>query len=348
MGRLRLLGLLSIGWLFAASPASAGDSLPLFQSARALDITLDGPFRQIDRERDRDKKYDGSLSYTDPSGKLVTLGARFKVRGNYRLRKDVCSYSQLWVNLRRSELDGTLFEGQNKLKLVVQCKSADSYGDLVVREYLAYQLFNRLAEPGFDARLLNVTYRDSANPGSSRTQLGIFLENRKTLAKRYGLKEVDETRVPLSTLDPRQSTVVALFMYMIGNTDYSVAQGRKGEECCHNARLLDDGSHYLPVPYDFDGSGFVDAPYAAAPAPSLGIRSNRQRLFRGYCRHNDQVNQVLPEFRAARADLLATISGAPFSSARSAGSARDYVEDFYSIIDDPGDLKDDILDACRD
>ena len=54
-------------------------------------------------------------------------------------------------------------------------------------------------------------------------------------------------------------TMVAMFEYMIGNTDWSVPN-------YHNIKLMgmkdDKTSRPIAVPYDFDICGFVDPAYA--------------------------------------------------------------------------------------
>lgn len=161
---------------------------PLFQSSEMLTIRLTGPFRQIDRERDKDQEYEGLLSYRAEDGSDVELEASFEVRGNYRLRSDVCRYSQLWTDLRRSQVPGTVFQGQNRLKLVVQCRPRNNYGEYVVKEFLAYQMFERLTAPAFGARLVNVTYDYSDDEGESRTHPGLLIEHKDTVAERAGAK----------------------------------------------------------------------------------------------------------------------------------------------------------------
>ncbi|MEQ8952584.1 MAG: hypothetical protein RL120_00495, partial [Gammaproteobacteria bacterium] len=126
MNRIQLLPALLIALPLAVVAAEPD---PLFASSEPLAITLTGPFEQIDDERDRDTEYEGSLSYIDDSGSEVILDAAFEVRGNWRLNPRNCDYSQLWVDLRRGQLPGTLFENQNRLKLVVQCRRQDRYAD---------------------------------------------------------------------------------------------------------------------------------------------------------------------------------------------------------------------------
>jgi len=124
-----LLCSVSTAVLFAAPSPD-----PLFQSADLLDITLVAPFDQIDRDRDKEREYEGSLSYTDANGQEVVLDITLEVRGNDRLKKANCRYSQLWVDFKRRQAAGTLFENQNRLKLVVQCGRRVSYANYIVKE----------------------------------------------------------------------------------------------------------------------------------------------------------------------------------------------------------------------
>ena len=73
---------------------------PLFQSTDLLDITLVAPFDQIDRDRDKEQEYEGSLSYTDANGQEVVLDITLEVRGNDRLvrRKTVDIHNSGWIS----------------------------------------------------------------------------------------------------------------------------------------------------------------------------------------------------------------------------------------------------------
>ncbi|MBT8147958.1 MAG: hypothetical protein KJN90_13960 [Gammaproteobacteria bacterium] len=338
---------LLVACLMPSLAAEGAEVAPLFQTSEVLDIRLTGPFRQIDRERDKDEEYDGFLSYIGDDGAEVQLEATFEVRGNYRLRSDICRFSQLWVDLRRREVPGTVFEGQNRLKLVVQCRQQERYSDYIIKEFLAYQMFERLTAPGFGTRLVNVTYDYSDDNGESRTHLGLLVEHKDTVADRAGATNVDLNRVSLTDLEPVQSTLVALFMMMIGNTDFSLAAGPEGDECCHNAKLLDREGSFVPIPYDFDASGFVNATYAADPNPSFGIRSNRQRLFRGYCLHNEYIDDAIPVFLNTQQDLFALVENSAITGRRAKRDAISYLEDFFELIGDSDEIDDEIISDCR-
>ena len=152
------------------------------------------------------------------------------------------------------------------------------------------------------------------------------------------MDEVQENSVVVSTLDPLQNALVSLFMYFLGNTDFSLIQGPPGEKCCHNSKLLASGESLFPIPYDFDASGFVDASYAPEPLPRFRIRSNRTRLYRGFCVRDPIMDEALANFRSIETEVTEMITER---------RARGFVVDFFDTINDPRDLRREILEKCR-
>jgi hypothetical protein len=323
-----------------------GANAPLFETTEIVNITLSGPFRTIDKQRDKEQEYEGgTLRYID-NGQEVSLDVSFEVRGNFRLREDVCSYSQLWLDFKRGQVEGTLFENQNKLKLVVQCKNPSRYERLIVKENQAYQIFNTVTDHSFRSRLLNVTYQDTDND-RERTQLGIFIEHKDGLADRIGMENVDLNSINYTELAQQQANLVDLYMFMVANTDYSIISAPE-DECCHNAKLFQSANdaQYYPAPYDFDSSGYVDASYAQ-PNPSLRLRSVRQRLYRGFCFPDNITNTSLQTFRDLEGDIMAIAGDTTYVNQKTATNSVKYLQEFYDIINDPKDLQRDILDDCR-
>ncbi len=333
--------------LLLAGQLQAAEYDPLFASAAKLQITLDGPFGLIDRERDKEKDYPGKLSYQSPTGEPVVLDVEFQVRGNYRLRKENCGHAQLWLNIKTRQAQDTLFENQDRIKLVVQCGSEQRYADYLVREHQAYQFFNRLTDRSIAARLVDVTYRDSSDPHEARTSLGMFIEHQKRLAKRLDLQGVKVDRIGVAQLEPVQASLVAIYNYMVANADYSMLAADEGEECCHNVIPLEDQEgRYVPIPYDFDSSGFVNASYATPPA-GLNLRSVRQRLYRGFCAHNDLITATLAHFREHRQAFETILADTTQVSSSQAERAQQFIKGFYDLIDDPANIQREFLGKCR-
>ena len=337
-------GLIAPTALLANTAISPHD--PLFNSDEPLTITLKGPFKTLDKQRDKSAEYEvGSLSYEGPDGP-INIETRYKPRGNFRLEKENCSHAQLWLNLKKKQTKKTVFANQNKLKLVVQCRDSNRYQSYLRKEYQAYRMLNLMTEASYRVRWVTVTYQD-LQAKNLRTQSAFLIEHKNRVADRLNLNPVDEQRINRTELDPVHATRAAMFNYFIGNADFSIVAATEGS-CCHNAKLLraDDESPYVPVIYDFDSSGYVDAPYAITPA-KLELRNVRQRIYRGFCTDPEVLDGILDEFRNKRESLLAVAAATDQVGKRSARKGVSYLKDFYSVIENPKRLKKKIIEVCR-
>jgi hypothetical protein len=335
--------------LILASGAAAD---PLFASDEVLSIELEGPFRDIIRDRDPDPaERPGVLRYTTAAG-VTTFDAMLAPRGKSRRTKERCQFPPLSVNLKKSDLVGTLFENQDRLKLVTHCRTMtskpDSDADYVWLEYLAYRIFNEITPASFRARPLEITYIE-AGSDKRYPHPGFFIEHKARFASRLGLNEAEiERGIENDQLDPVPTQVAEIFQYLIGNTDFSFIRGPKGDTCCHNAMLYYRGDvlapPYLPVPYDFDSTGLVDPP-KALPAEGLGIRRVTQRVYRGRCRDRASFEASLAKYRAARGSIEALITSPPLTERARKKTAK-FVAEFFAIIDDPKDLAKEFFNRC--
>ncbi len=320
---------------------------PLFANPELLQITLRGPFAEIDRSRDKTREFSGSLLYLTAGGDEVQLDISFSPRGNWRLQRNNCAYSQLWLRFSSEQVTGTLFESQNRLKLVVQCRNGQNHQRYVLKEQQAYRLFSELTPLHFATKPLQVTYQDTASR-SERTHTGFFIEHRRRVGERHNLERFNGNSIARNQLDPQLSTLISVFMFMIGNTDFSLIAAPEGESCCHNATLLSDSSrNFYPVPFDFDASGYVDAAYAPEPNPDFRIRSNRQRHYRGFCVEDSVLDQVRDHFLARKDQLLLVAQDDAGVSARAKRRSVNYLGDFFTILESDRQFDRRIRNTCR-
>ena len=263
-----------------------------------------------------------------------SLPIRLSPRGITRRRSETCSFPPLRVEFPQKPAATSLFVSQRRLKLVTHCRPAESFQQFLLLEYSAYRLFNLLSPVGFRVRLASIDYLDS-NGRKPTHRLGFFIEDLDDIARRNGLADAKVgVKIPPTQLDPRYAARIALFEYMISNIDWSMHAGPVGDECCHNVRLLTavpGRPPYIPLAYDFDYSGLVDAPYAVPPQ-GIRVANVRQRLYRGYCRNNGQMLIAAAEFRAKRPELEAVYSRIPEMSARTRSKALAYLSGFFNDI----------------
>jgi hypothetical protein len=267
---------------------------PLFLSDAPVEVTFTSNIRQLRREKD-DKSpwHPSALSYRDSLGKPVQVPVRARTHGIWRLRN--CRFPPLRLNFAAKDTKGTLFESVDKPKLVNFCHDSDQYEQYVLQELQLYRIYRILTPVSHRARLLRITYVDSASAPDDRphaVRYGFLIEDPEQLAARVGGRLVRVKGATAEDMDPAQAAIVYLFEYLIGNTDFSVGG-------LHNTELVGLHGTHLPVGYDFDFSGTVNAPYATVD-PSIRARSVRQRVFRGYCDYAPQYPAAAALFIAKR------------------------------------------------
>ena len=321
-----------------AASAVAKDPNPLFASDAPLRVTFKGPVNSAS-----DRETAGSLMVGSE-----TLPITFSERGITRRSSDVCQFAPLRVTFTQPPGQASLFAKQKRLKLVTHCRSNADFQQFILLEHAAYRMFNRLTPASFRTRLAMIDYvSDSGKPIVSR--YGFFIEDTDDMAKRLDMKEPKTPdRVPINTLSPAYAGRVAMFHHMLGNHDWSMRAGPQGAGCCHNGKLIGPipGSNLLvPVPYDFDFSGFVGAPYATPPA-QLKIDNVRERLYRGYCSHNVHALRAAAEMREAKADLLGILASTPGIEPRTVNRATAYLERFFTDIATDQSTTAKVLKSC--
>ena len=317
---------------------------PLFQGDATLEVTIEAPMTTIVRKRSKDDYLPGVFRFTKSDGSTVDLDLEIRTRGHSR--HDTCDYPPLSLNFKKSQTKGTLFDKQNKLKLVIHCKRSDRFEQMVLREYLAYRMLNVLTDMSFRVRLLRVKYVNTEKNKDRQVRYAFLIEHKNRLAKRYDLQDLKIDRTSVSSIQADQLNLTSVFAFLIGNTDFSPIAGVPNDECCHNYVLFGkEGQPIFAIPYDFDQSGFVDAPYAI-PNPKFRIRSVRQRHYRGRCVNNAYVAASLQKFRDTREEIYALVNEQEGLQPRTRRRLVDYIDDFYELIDDPEAVEKKITNSC--
>ena len=324
-----------------------GDT-PLFAEDSLLSVTIEAPLTTLMDERPDEEYLEGTFSYTDASGKERTLDLKLRTRGKYRREKTHCDFAPIRLNFRTDQVVDTLFAGQDKLKLVTHCQTRNPhYEQLILREYLAYRIFNLITEKSYRVRLLQINYIDTEGE-KPREKLGFVLEDDDHVARRNGLQVVKTGDIPVATLDREQQTLVDVFQYMIGNTEYSLHIAEPDDDCCHNSDLLSatGSAPYTPLAYDFDFSGLVNAPYAE-PNPRYRLRTVRQRYYKGLCSNNDLLPDTVRIFRDKREAVDALVNALDLLNWKSRKHVIGYLNLFYKRIADAKSVQVRLEKKCR-
>lgn len=266
-----------------------------------------------------------------PDGTPVNDPIEVQIRGHFRLEKCLMAPLKLKFNYK----EGSVLYSLKSLKLVNQCWFNKVYEQNILKEYLIYRIYNLLTDKSFRAKLLNLTLVDSAGKKKPITEYAFLLEDIKDVAKRNQCIQWTKGTVNAESTDRKQTTLVALFQYMIGNTDFSVSVN-------HNIKLIipekESFTRPLEVPYDFDYSGMVNAEYAI-PDERLEIESVRQRLYRGFPRSMAELDESLTVFKQQKPKIYALINGFDLLTPKSKKEMTDYLDEFYEVINEPKRIK---------
>jgi hypothetical protein len=345
-----ILAVAVLAWIAGPAVAKSG----LFTDTAPLTLVLTAPFKTLVPEaKYRINTYPATLQVGEGSGPAKSLAIQIRPRGLTRRTAGYCNFPPIELRFGdKAELKGTVFKDQHKLKLVTYCKDMPDFEQRIVLEHLAYRIYNVITPLSFRVRGAEVTYRDSPD-AKGVTRFGYLIEDIDDLADRNGLKVVD---VPTHQFTPQQfdqhaAARAAVFEYLIGNLDWDFTAGPKDKECCHNSRPLAASdkppfSGIAPIPYDYDFSGFVDSPYAEPPE-GLPVSNVTRRLYRGYCASNGEIDSVVAEYRAHRAEITAVVANEPRLDEKFRAKTLKFLDGFFATINDPAEVRSEIFKTCR-
>jgi len=310
---------------------------PLFASHNMMTVRIEAPLTTLVKKKPEKEYLDGKFYYIDSAGQEQVLDLKIRVRGKFRLRKETCNFPPIRLNFNKAQVKGTEFAGQDKLKLVSHCQAnKKSFEQIVVREYLTYRMYQELTDKSFGARLMRITYVDTENKKKPVERYGFVIEDDDNIGDRIGLQAATVNKIKSSQLDRKQANLVSVYEYMIGNTDFSLILGPAGTECCHNAVLYSsdaDTGPFLPIPYDFDFSGFVNAPYAT-PNPRFKLRSVKTRLYRGRCMNNEFLNGTFSYFHEKEPEIRSVLNELEALDKKNLKDTNKFLDGFFKDISD--------------
>jgi hypothetical protein len=272
----------------------------------------------------------------------VTKKIRIMARGNFR--KGQCYFPPLFLNFKTDSIKMTELQGMNKIKVVTHCTTGKNNDNIVLKEYLAYKLYNILTEKSFRVRLADITYIDTGKKQQQFREIGFIIEPVQLVAKRNNCVLVDPMVVRGADIIEEDADRSALFQYMISNTDWRFKSG-------HNTKymksLTDITSKVIAVPYDFDFSGFVDASYAFPQSWSTS-ESLFQRDYLGYCRDNDDLYRKNIELFLSRENqIMKTITSFSLLPEKERKVVEKFTEGFFKEAKDSKRLISTLKSECR-
>lgn len=312
-----------------------------FLKEEPITLTLKFDIKAYQRTRISEEYQDAELIYQIDDTTHITHKVRLKTRGEYR--KTFCTIPPFWLNIKKSDIPSNEMDKIRKVKIVTHCKNGDRYSDYLIKEYLVYKLYNLITPYSFNVRLIRMIYVDTGRNNKITENWAFALEPEKLLAERLDARRIENDRLAMATVNSEIIDRLALFQYMIGNADYSIT----GRHNIKIIRLYGNGPiGNIPIPYDFDYTGFVNTSYAT-PGENLGIESVRERYFLGPCRNIAVHQAVVEELKGHKQDLLDILEQCDYLSFRQKIDAVKYIESYFSEAEASKFIEWNLKSTCR-
>lgn len=328
-----LLLLITLALVFVSSPsfllsgqseAEAAESIFTYlnREGEAVQLALQTDMEELINNRNREDYQPAELFILSEEGKETQMAVNVIPRGNYRRR--ICDFPPIMLNFSKALLaEQGLKSEYDKIKLVTHCRKGGEAQGHLLKEYLAYKIYNLINPESYRVQLARIIYKDSKGNYNDIEQYGILIEDTDEMAHRIGGRECECWNYPADSIALADENAMAVYQYMIGNEDWSL-------QLLRNVKLIRpyDGDKLIPVPYDFDFSGFVNAPYAV-PRSQLGITDIKQRIFLGFPVNEELLSKTLENFELQRSQIQSLVESFEELGGPEQKEAMKYMNSFY-------------------
>ncbi len=337
--RFRLL-VISVSLLAALqTSAQQVDSLKFFADEPLIEMDLTTDIKSLQTENGQDVFQPATVKMKFPDGVVIDEAIQVGPRGKFR--RDYCRIPPIMMQFRNAT--SPRLSSLGKLKLVIACGAASGDEELLLKEFLVYKICNQLTDISFRVRLVKTTYNDTRGRIKPFSQYSFLLEDDGDMARRNGCHKRPHGQFLTESTNRDMMTMVAIFQYMIGNTDWAVPNE-------HNIEIIfkKDNPAMLPytVPYDFDYCGLVDASYAV-PNEIIGTEKVTERVYRGFPRSMEELQMTLDVFRSKKAAILAIVNNFTLLSERVRRGMTNYLDDFFRMIERKNEVQSVFIENAR-
>ncbi len=321
------------------------DTVPdinIFDDDEPLNITLKYDITSFMRTKSKQEYFDAIFQIHYNENQTITKNIRLKARGNFR--RGECFFPPIYLNFKTDPFENNELEGIKKVKLVTHCSSSPKNEVYILKEYLAYKIYNVLSEKSFRVRLCRIEYIDTGKKGKQYERFGFLIEPEELVAQRNESIIIDPTVIRKDNVVRVDADRVALFQYMIGNTDWRIKGG-------HNTKYIKSlnqvTTRVIPVPYDFDFSGFVDTNYAI-PQTWTSVKEVTEREYLGYCREiDDDYLNIINYFVINEENVFQVIENFKYLADKDKKILIKYIQGFYDEVDRPERFIQTLKSECR-
>ena len=324
---LALLFILSSLQGFANNQVTEQNGLGIFDALNfqeVVEVNLEMDINAIISDRRNVEKHPAIFSFLDENGNQQTWNIKVNLRGKFR-RSKCAEMPPLKLNFKKSDLKEKGFASFDDFKLVTQCVEDEEIAkELLLKEYLAYKLFNQLSEESFRVQLLKINYIDSKS-NDVKNHWAFLIEDTAQMRNRLSAEKVSNSLNNKSkNFDAFSMKKMALFQYMIGNLDYDIAAAR-------NIKLVKKADKLVAIPYDFDFSFFVNAPYLTV-GPQFKVTTISDRVYLGFEEDLKNIEAVKDLFQKKKNSLYKIVRRFKWLDRKERSKILFYLDTFFDNI----------------
>lgn len=310
----------------------------LYKDQTPLSIKLSYSNKEVNAKTDDSTYIKTNMEFLHEE-KWSSIEVRIRARGNFR--RSECYFPPIKMKIKKDQYKETLFDGNKSMKLVLPCKLEPENNDNILQEFIAYKIYEQISPYHFKTRRVDIDFNEIRGKKTKNFKLkGFLIEDDKRVAKRHEGKVFERYIHPMA-MQHLTSVQNAFFQYLLGNTDFSVAYQ-------HNGKLLYVDKKIIPLPYDFDMTGWVNPSYATVNS-TLGISSVQDRVYRGFKRDQEYFDQVREQFIDKKSQLMQIVSSFEneFSNPKEYENMFEFMEDFFEVLESDSNFEKAIVSKAR-
>lgn len=313
----------------------------LFSAEEPLQLTLKFDVQAYLKTTQQDVYHNADLTYVGDDDQQVSQQSQIKARET--IRQKICALPPMWLKIGPPGIFADSLQEALRMNMVLPCRDAAQYEPYVLREYLAYKIYNIITPLSFRVRLVKLVIIDTGKDNEMSEAWAFLQEPDELMARRLNGAMIEHNNLSIHTVNPEVMNSLSMFQYMIGNPDYSVT-GR------HNLKIMTSKEYgpvgFIPVPIDFDYSGLVNTDYAI-PSESLGINTVRDRYFLGPCRPEEVHKATIEELAKSEDEIMAYVKNFEFLDMEENVDMMDYLDSYFKESREPGFIERKISPTCR-
>jgi hypothetical protein len=323
--------------------ASPENIFALLQAYKPLHVTIETDIKRLKNGKADEAWQPGVFKARQGDSTVLRLDIQLAARG--QMRKNNCDFPPAKIRFYDEKSVGDSLASINELKIVTACDKSSLDEEWVQRECVLYELYNLVTEQSFRVKAANVRFEDPARKNAFEN-FSFFIESEKALSARLGGLPLKPKIGSIRNLDSLAYDRMAMFQFMIGNTDWSI-RGR------HNIKLIylfgraPNSPAVVPVAYDFDYAGAVSASYAV-PSDKVPIKTVQERYYLGACRYSAHYQRVFDFYLSKKQALLDHCEQSPHLSKASKKQMVGYLKEFFDILSSPSRAQREIAQSCRE